>query len=67
MNKPASFGEAPTRGETRVAICLLFCHPRKRIAYYLGLSEKTVDVHLYRLRIKYGVHRNCDLVRLLLE
>lgn len=67
MNLQPRFGQSLTRREHQVAVALLFGHPRKTIAHELQIEIKTVDQHIFRLHAKLGVHRNTDLVRMLLS
>jgi two-component system response regulator FixJ len=52
--------------ERQVLQGLVAGHPNKTIAYDLGLSPRTVEVHRANLMIKMGAHSLSDLVRMAL-
>lgn len=56
-----------TAAEAAVAIEILGCDGLQAIADRLGVTLSTIRVHLQRVFEKTGVHRQAELVRLLLE
>lgn len=56
-----------TDREREVLECVIADQKPKAIALKLGLSRKTVDVHIGRIREKLGVESETQLVRLLYE
>lgn len=74
--KPASPGQDPaarerfaglSERERQVLSGLLAGHPNKTIAYDLGLSPRTVEVHRANVMTKAGVSSLSELVRLALQ
>jgi two-component system response regulator FixJ len=56
--------QALTQRESQVMEGLLLGHPNKTIAYDLGLSPRTVEVHRASLMTKMGANSLSDLVRM---
>ncbi len=53
-----------TPREADIAVLMMDGQPPKQIAYALGISRKTVDVHVGHIRLKLGVFSSVDLIRM---
>jgi FixJ family two-component response regulator len=56
-----------TPRERQVLACVMAGQHNKGIAYDLGISEKTVDVHRFNIMRKTGARSLSELIRLRLE
>jgi len=59
----ACFAQLTPR-EADIALLMMNGKPPKQIAYALGVSRKTVDVHVGHIRLKLGVFSAVDLIKM---
>jgi two-component system response regulator FixJ len=56
-----------TRRETEVLGRIVAGDRRKQIAFDLGISNRTIDAHMDKIKLKLGARNVADLVRITLE